>query len=634
LAETASRTNPMKYFSRLIIIVLGVIGFPVIAGASCQVPAFDTGVQLVNDINACLNAVSAGGLPGGATTGQFLGQGSAAPAWFSLSTDLSCSNTSPGNCQIIGLRGITLKNTAPLNNQVPTFISANGDIEWTNQGGGTGGSGVPAGGTEGQFLLQGASGAQWNSLSGDLSGSTTSPGNVTVNTVKGGQTPVTTSGATAGQIPIENSSGSGYNWLSFSGDVANSTGTPGAMTVQGIRNITVKNTAPTNGQVPEYVSTNNDIEWTTLSTTGTGNLPGGATAGQFLLENSGATASSWFTLSGDVSNSTSSPGNLTVNTVKGGQTPVTTASAATGTIPVYDGSATHWYSFGGDVLNSNNIVGNWTASHAYPINQRVLPTTNNAGNYVFIAANPGTSGSTTPTWPQTVNSTVNDNGITWINIGTVLAGAMRTVGLQGLPIKPGTPSNGQVLTYSGSNSDLEWSSPGVVAGGSEGQFYIQGSTAPAWTSISGDITASTTTPGQLTVNTIGGATPVVNNGSAFLTGLTTTAFTIPPAIQNPANSFTASGVDSNYDLYLNSNITITIGPGWNDGQFVTFNIHQPNNGATFTFSLLAGGSASIHWPDNVVPSGSTTNGAVDVYQCEYLKTPNAYYCGLTLPNVH
>ena len=314
----------MKQYLLVLLMALAMAaGIPTVAGASCSIPASDTGTQLVNDINACLSSVSAAGLPSGATEGQFLGQGATAPAWYSMSGDLSCSTTSPGACTVVGLRGMALRNTAPTNGQVPQFNSTNGDVEWSTVTGV-----LPTGATEGQFLLEGSASPGWFTLGGDITGSTTSPGQMTVASVLNGQTPVTIYGASAGSLAFENASANGYAWLDFSGDIANSTTSPAAITVTGLRGIPITSSAPTNGYVLAYNSTAANLQW--VAQGGGTSLPSGATAGQFLLENAGATSAVWTTLSGDVSNSTGTPGSLTVNTVKSGQTPTTMQGASAG----------------------------------------------------------------------------------------------------------------------------------------------------------------------------------------------------------------------------------------------------------------------------------------------------------------
>lgn len=557
----------MKQHLRALLMVLAIAaGIPAVAGASCSIPASDTGTQLVNDINACLTSVSAGGLPAGATEGQFLGQGAAAPAWYSMSGDLSCSTTSPGACTVTGLRGMTLNVTAPANGQVPAFNSTNGDIEWTTETGT-----VPSGATEGQFLLEGTASPGWFTLGGDITGSATSPGQMTVASVLNGQTPVTIFGASAGSLAFENAAANGYSWLNFSGDIANSTSAPGSITVTGIRGVPVTSTAATNGFVLAYNSTNRDLEW--VAQGGGTSLPSGATAGQFLLENAAATSAVWTTLTGDVTNSTGTPGNLTVNTVKAGQTPTTMQGASAGYM-LFDGSSGQLWQ---------------------------LPTGD-------VGASTGTPG------------------------------LLTVKGLQGRAVSAGAPTANEVLTWNATNSDWEPTAPGTVAGGTEGQFYLQGASSPGWFACSGDISCSTVTPGQMTVATIGGNTPVVDNGAGTLTSLTTQQFIDTPSVANPATTASATGVNSNYDLYLTSNVTWTLGASsgdvWASGQFVTFNVHQPSSGGPYTITFQAVSGRSLKWATGTPPTECSVASCVDIYQCEYLAQSTTYYCGLTLANVH
>lgn len=67
---------------------------------------------------------------------------------------------------------------------------------------------------------------------------------------------------------------------------------------------------------------------------------------------------------------------------------------------------------------------NWQKNDSgdFVVNSKIEPTSGNANNSVFqITSCSGTctTGSTAPTWPQTTNSTVTDNNITWKNIGQV-----------------------------------------------------------------------------------------------------------------------------------------------------------------------------------------------------------------------
>lgn len=83
--------------------------------------------------------------------------------------------------------------------------------------------------------------------------------------------------------------------------------------------------------------------------------------------------------------------------------------------------ASDWMgTLGSNIGGSTCVPGGWPwqAAFAYANTYDILPSNNNAGGYSFQAQNAGTSnGLVEPTWPQSVNATVVDNGITWKNIG-------------------------------------------------------------------------------------------------------------------------------------------------------------------------------------------------------------------------
>ena len=57
----------------------------------------------------------------------------------------------------------------------------------------------------------------------------------------------------------------------------------------------------------------------------------------------------------------------------------------------------------------------WAASTSYALGAIVRPST--ANNYLYQAVVAGTSGSSAPTFPTVVGTTVTDSGVTWLNIG-------------------------------------------------------------------------------------------------------------------------------------------------------------------------------------------------------------------------
>ena len=75
-----------------------------------------------------------------------------------------------------------------------------------------------------------------------------------------------------------------------------------------------------------------------------------------------------------------------------------------------DGAIT-WQNYGNGV---------WTASHAYSGNDLVYRTASDGNSYVFQVIANGTSASEEPAWPATINATIVDGAVTWINIGRVM----------------------------------------------------------------------------------------------------------------------------------------------------------------------------------------------------------------------
>lgn len=330
------------------------------------------------------NAVSAVA----ATAGQVLieAAGAAGSAWTSLSQDVTLSTTTVGQASVVGIRG----------NAVPALAA--GFLQWTGsvfQWGTPSGSFVAGGdlsgtsssqtviriqgnavsataATAGQVLVEnaGATGSAWTTLSADVSASLTTPGALTVVALRGN--PVSGTAATAGQHLIENAAATGSAWTSFSGDATSSTVTPGLITNTGLKG----NAVPT--LAAGYLQwTGSVFAWTTPAGafTAGGDLSGtatsqnviairgnavnatAATAGQVLIENSGATGSVWSSFSGDVSLSTSVPGAATVLALHGN--PVSATAPTAGQFLVENAGATSWapVSISGDVSASTSTVG-------------------------------------------------------------------------------------------------------------------------------------------------------------------------------------------------------------------------------------------------------------------------------------
>ena len=72
---------------------------------------------------------------------------------------------------------------------------------------------------------------------------------------------------------------------------------------------------------------------------------------------------------------------------------------------------------GCDEVFANTQQSDWAANTVYKRGAGIKPTTNNAGGYVFTATQHGrgTSGATSPTFPQTPGQTVTDGTVVWTN---------------------------------------------------------------------------------------------------------------------------------------------------------------------------------------------------------------------------
>ena len=213
-------------------------------------------------------------------------------------------------------------------------------------------------------------------------------------------------------------------------------------------------------------------------------------AGQFYVTNAGATAPAWATISGDITASAVTVGQLTVAAIQsvvisgaaaaGKALVASSSSAATWTALApaalspgsadqlmdtnHAGTAGEWFTVGGDLTY---------ASHSFTV-AKVNGSTIPAGGALTTGNAPYVSGASALTY-----SALNlAGGAGWVT--GVLPLANLTIG-----------TAGQILT---TNS---------------------GATAPAWASVGGDLTASTSTPGNLYVATLNGGTSA---GPVTLTG--------------------------------------------------------------------------------------------------------------------
>jgi FtsP/CotA-like multicopper oxidase with cupredoxin domain len=72
---------------------------------------------------------------------------------------------------------------------------------------------------------------------------------------------------------------------------------------------------------------------------------------------------------------------------------------------------------GCDQVFASSPYSDWAANTAYKAGDRIMPTKNNPGGYMFRARQGGTSGATEPTFPQAQRDTVTDGTVVWANGG-------------------------------------------------------------------------------------------------------------------------------------------------------------------------------------------------------------------------
>jgi hypothetical protein len=216
------------------------------------------------------------------------------------------------------------------------------------------------------------------------------------------------------------------------------------------------------------------------------------TAGQLLFTNSGATDTTWASSSQDVTYSTSTPGQATVVGIRGN---ALAAPSGTNTTIVWNGSVLSWGSTPLGVSGSGvvHVTGGTTDASA---------SKGTAGQ--FLLTNAGASDTAWTTLGGDVAASVSS------------VGQLTVVGIQtkAVPVPTGTNT---VLTWSGSVFSWVASALGVTGSGvlhatsgtidsaaskgTAGQslFTNSGATDTAWTTFTQDVTASTSTPGQMTV---------------------------------------------------------------------------------------------------------------------------------------
>lgn len=355
-------------------------------------------------------------------------------------------------------------------------------------------------------------------LGGDLFGSTTLAG---VGGIRGNS--VTAGGVNTGQVLFGTATNT-WGPTTISGDVVSSSSVPGSLKVTGLQGFPVNGSTPLPGQ---FLVATNSGSWGTLYPTGDvsydgyydgyASVPGeltvtgiqgvpfsstAPTQGYFVVATS-PSSYGLITTSGDISTQSgngSNVGQMTVASIQGVGISGTPSS--------------------GYILQASSpSAASWVAYHPNEIDGVTVSGTASTGQIII------TTSPTTATWQNIPSGSFSP--------GEDLSGSatlQKVVGIEGFPINASIfnfPAgyNGAILYFTGSSwqfgfpiGDLSGTYPNptvakiqgntVTSGAlTKGQFFVATSTSNwAATTLSGDITESGTTAGQLTVTKLQGTT--------------------------------------------------------------------------------------------------------------------------------
>jgi hypothetical protein len=348
-------------------------------------------------------------------------------------------------------------------------------------------------------------------------------------------------------------------FVTISGDVSASAVTPGKLTVTGLRGVSVP--APTGvNTILQYNGTtfswNAPAAGTSVTGTGlwhnvSGNLQAAAldgTAGQFVVANTTPDAA-FVTITGDVTASVVTPGDLTV---VGIQTVAVPAPSGANTVLQFNAGAFTWAPGAFTTVTGTGV---W----------------HNIGGALQPAALVGTAGQffVTNTTPDTAFVTISGD----VTASTVTPGLLTVVALRGVSVPAPSGSNTVLQFNAGA---FTWApEPGAVSVtgtgvwhsiggalqpaalvGTAGQFFVTNTTPDtAFVTISGDATASVVTPGKLTVVGIQSIAVPTPSGSDTVLQFNAGAFTwatVSGGAFTPGSDIAGNGTSTSTNQYVSA----------------------------------------------------------------------------------
>ena len=579
-----------------------------------------TGVTWANDLSGSTNSsqtvvgIQSHAISSTApTSGQVLEWNGTAWTPTALPSSLPPSGSAGGdlgstypNPSVVKLQGVSVSSTAPTSNQVLTYNGTAWAPATPTSGGITQltGDGTAGPGSGSQALTL----ATVNSNVGTFGSSSTIP-IITVNG-KGLITAVSTTSVVSGinQLTGDVLAGPGTGSQAATLATVNSnTGTFGDSThvgqftvnakglITAASNVVITGASPTGSAGGDLGS--NYPNPSVVKIQGNPVSATAATAGQFLIENSGATGSAWTSISGDASASTSTVGKITVTGLQG--VGVSSTAPTSNQVLTYNGTA-------------------WAPAAAVGITQLTGDATAGPGNgsqaitFATVNSNTGTFGSATQVPQLTVNGKGLITGVSNVTITGTTPGGSAGGDLSGTYPNPtvakiqtkslssslstiGASQDGYVLTWVNANSD--WEARPTSATTSWGADLANSNSSNQY--VSSLSYSSSSAGGAISINGTGSSLSFANNNTGPI--ITQAA---KPGSLTPDNGKTLSILAQNGELMA----SLAGIPGGTGGNLVL----RSGSGGTALGGLPPVGANGNIYIQAGVPSLGQTYGSINL----------------------